>query len=185
MTDFPDRCTRSIKNTKPAVALVSAVLHVGQNQRSSVLPVLGEAGAENGVHALVELVHEGVQVLTRLHVVEGNLSGFVIQEDSHFGGVERQHEGEAGRRQGFHLAVLQPQAPVAPLGTQLDLALPACRAPGHAEGPGGLACHVHLPVVAPRAEALPSQDEECRAEALGPVGVGNLALLVFDLLTVL
>ena len=163
---------------------LSGVFDRGYNERSGVIPVLDETGAEDRVEALVERMGEGVEVQTDLHVVEGDLASFVIQEDSHFGGLRLQHERHASRRQGLHLPALQPQAPVSPLRAQLDLTLAAGRAACNAERPGHLAARVHLPVVAPRAQTLSAQDEEGRAEALGTLRVGGLALFVPHLATV-
>lgn len=145
---------------------VSAVFNRGYNESRRVLAVLDQTGAEDRVQTLSEAGDEGVEMQTRLHIVERNLSSFIIQEDSHFTELGLQHQRQAGRRQNLHLPVLQPQAPVPPFGTQLDLALAAGRGAGHAERPGRLAPHVHLPVVSPRAEALSAQDEEGGAETL-------------------
>jgi len=160
------------------------VFNRAYHERRRVLPLLGEAGAEDRVQTLVEGIHERVEMQTRLHVVEANLAPFVIQEDSHFTGLGRQQQREAGRSQSLHLPVLQPQAPEPPLGTQLDLPLASGRGAGHAERPGRLAPHVHLPVVAPGGEAFSTQDEEGGAEALGTLGVGGLTLFVSHLAAV-
>lgn len=104
---------------------VSDVFDRGYNERGRVLPLYVETGAEDGVQTLVESIDEGVEMQTRLHVVERNLASFVIQEDSQFAWLGLQHERQTGRRQSLHLSVLQPQTPELPLRTQLDLTFAA------------------------------------------------------------
>ncbi|TNN40681.1 hypothetical protein EYF80_049150 [Liparis tanakae] len=163
----------------------TGVFHGRDDERRGVLPVLLETRAEHREQALGEGVREAVEVQPGLHVVERDLAALVIQEHAHFAGRRRQRQREAERRQRLDLAVLQPQAPVAALGAQLDLALAAGRGGGHAQRPRRLAPQVHLPVVAPGAQALAAQDEEGGAKALGPLRVDGLALFVPHLAAVL
>lgn len=160
------------------------MLDRSDDEGSRILPLLVETWTEDGVQVLLEVVCEGVEMLAGLDVVEGNVARLVIQEDSHLAGWRRQRERQARRVQGFDLAALQPQAPEAGLGTQLDLALAPGRAAAQAQGPGRLAARVHLPVVAAGAQSLAAQDEEGRVEALGPLRLGALALFISDLATV-
>lgn len=157
----------------------------GYDERGVIFPLLGEAGAEDRVQVLTEAVGKGVEVNASLHVVERNAASVVIQEDPNFAGLGRQRQSQAGARQSLHLPALQPQAPEAAVRAQLDLTLALSRAVGHAERPGRLARHVHLPVVSPGADALPAQDEEGRAEAPRSLRIGGLALFKPHLLTVI
>lgn len=143
-----------------------------------------ETWAEDGVQVLLEAVCEGVEMLAGLDVVEGNVARLIIEEDSDFTGWRRQRERQTRRVQGLDLAALQPQAPEAGLRTQLDLAFAPGRAAAQAQGPGRLATRVHLPVVAAGAQSLTTQDKEGRVEALGPLGLGALALFIPDLAAV-
>lgn len=70
---------------------VSGVFNRGYNERRRVFPVLGETGAEDWVQTLTKGIGEGVEMQTRLHVIERNMASFIIQEDSHFTGLRRQH----------------------------------------------------------------------------------------------
>lgn len=161
------------------------MFNVGYDERRVVLALLREARAKDRVQALAEVINKCIEVQPCLHVIEGNLTCIVIQEDSDLTRKGLHHQRQAGRGQSFHLPVFQPQAPEAALGTQLDLALPAGRSAGHAERPGRLASHVHLPVVSPGADALSPQDEEGWAEPIRTLRVGRLALFVSHLPTVI
>ena len=68
----------------------SGVFNRGYNERTGVLPILGEARTEDRVQTLIKVVYEGVEMQACLHVIEGDLASFIIQVDSHFVGLERQ-----------------------------------------------------------------------------------------------
>lgn len=123
-------------------------------------------------------------MLAGLDVVERNVARLIIQKNSDFTGHRWQQEGQARRVQCLDLVALQPQAPEAGLRTQLDLALAPGRGAAQAQGPGCLSARVHLPVVAAGAQSLAAQDKESRVEALGPLGLGVLALFIPDLAAV-
>lgn len=94
----------------------------------------------------------------------------VVKVDAHLAGDEARRQGGEGHGQGLQLgAPLQPQGKVPRVGVERLEAFPQGRLFGHAQPPVPLT-HLHLPVVAARAEALHPDGTPPAVEALVVVG---------------
>lgn len=109
-------------------------------------------------------------------IIEGHFTTAVIQIDSHptggFGGIY-QAVLQVGARfvlTGAVTVVPLHHGPKTVLWAKADLILPVDRGPGHAQTPGRLGAHIHLPVVSARGVGLRTQDDVVEGEALWVVG---------------
>lgn len=119
-------------------------------------------------------------------VVKRHLAAAVIQVNAH----------PPGRPGGIYQAVLQvgarlvlasavavvppAQRPEAVLWTEADLLLPVDGGPGHAQSPGRLGAHLHLPVVSAGGVGLRAQHDVVECEALRVVGQVGLDFAHLD-----
>jgi len=125
-----------------------------------------------------KLVGEGVNVGAVAHVVKGNFSCLVVQEDPDAPGSHAQRQRGDGCGEGLIVApVLQPQHPVPVVWGEEDVAFAAGRLPAQPQAPLGLVSHLHLPVAAAREEDLTPQHHRHGAEPLGDVEEGQKQLL--------
>lgn len=117
-----------------------------------------------------ESVGESEDVGLVSHIVEGDDSCFVVQEDPHTARGRFQAEGGLWGRESFILGpTTLSQKPVSVGGRGGDLPLPAHGITAHPQDPLGLVSHVHLPVVTTSHEGLRAQDADDEIESLGVV----------------
>lgn len=146
-------------------------------ERLPVVPVDDRPWVEVGVNWLVELcVVKSEKVAHVSGVVERHLAAAVIQVNAHppgrFGGIY-QAVLRVGARlvlAGAVAVVPLAQGPEAVLGAEADLLLPVDGGPGHAQAPGHLGAHLHLPVVSAGGVGLRAQHDVVEGEALRVVG---------------
>ena len=107
------------------------------------------------------------------HVVEGDDSCFIVQENPHAPRGLFQAEGGLWGCEGLVLIpLILSQEPVSVGGRGGDLPLPAHWLTAHPQGPFGLVCHRHFPVVTASYEVLGAQDADNEVKSLGIVGHG-------------
>lgn len=125
---------------------------------------------KQGKQHLGEALIVGVNVAVLVHVVEGQLAMVIVEIDANLAGDEARRQGCEGHSQCLQLrAPLQPQGQVARRRVQRLEALPQGRLSGHTQPPVPLT-HLHLPVVAARAQALHPNSAPPAIEALVVVG---------------
>lgn len=118
-----------------------------------------------------ETVGESKDVGSVGHIVEGDDSCLIVQENPHTPcGLFQAEGGLRGRESLVLIPSTQSQDPVSVGRRGSDLALPAHCLTTHPQGPLGLGPHEHLPVVTASREALRTQDTDNKVKPLGVVG---------------
>ena len=153
---------------------------VEEFDRLRFLTAVTDARAEEGEHLAPRPIGEGVEQAHIVCVVEGHPPLLAVQENAEplRGGAELQPGPGLGAGEVL-VPVTQPQSPVAAFWTQLDPRVSVHGLRGHAQVPFGFGAHFYLPVVAPRVEALGSQNVNALEEALAVFRVPCHAL-AFD-----
>lgn len=146
-------------------------------ERLPVVSVDNWPGVEVGENGLLELCVVKCEEMAHVSsIIEGHFTTAVIQIDSHptggFGGIY-QAVLQVGARfvlTGAVTVVPLHHGPKTVLWAKADLILPVDGGSGHAQTPGRLGAHIHLPVVSARGVGLRAQDDVVEGEALRVVG---------------
>ena len=122
-------------------------IRLGEDQGLSVATSVMPADVQQGVDFPLDLQSEAVdeaQLVRTVGVIEGQVSAFIVQEESHPAGRTHHRQDNPGGREGFIDSILQANQPHSALWILHQLGLTIGRSFDQPQTPFRFVTHLHL-----------------------------------------